>query len=463
MRGAQYMDTDSNLPDNCNYYIKLWSIKMSYELNEARELVLMAGHKLVENGLIARTWGNISARISDTQFVITPSGRSYDSLIPEDIVIVNISDLSYEGEIKPSGEMATHAEVYKARADIDFVVHTHQRYASAISVMGSDIEDIDSYNQLLKDTGHNYTDILGDCVPCGEYAISSSEALAKKVRATLKRVPECSALLMRHHGVVCMGKTYEDAFLVSTALEEISESYYHYLTQYFLEEFTCTPAYNFGYSKRCDDMILLSVNESVINWETGHPKELQKMNVDPVLCALAILHDTFYHNPDINYVEYVSDEYTDIISNLNKTIRPYIDDQAQIIGTRLKCVNPKFKDGILRNPKSVAQAMEGCNAMLMSTGGAICIGSSEDDINAAAMVLEKGCMAAVLAHLMNNIKAVPDSDVKKMREIYKNSYSKLKDTEITAARILEVQSALNAPVPDSIKPPIGDAVNVTDK
>ena len=58
---------------------------MSYNLQEARELVINAGHQLVEEGLIARTWGNISARISDTQFVITPSGRGYDSLKPEDM------------------------------------------------------------------------------------------------------------------------------------------------------------------------------------------------------------------------------------------------------------------------------------------------------------------------------------------------------------------------------------------
>ncbi|MBP7124095.1 MAG: class II aldolase/adducin family protein, partial [Clostridia bacterium] len=53
---------------------------MAYELEEAKKLVVAAGKKLVESGLIARTWGNVSARISDTQFVITPSGRAYETL-----------------------------------------------------------------------------------------------------------------------------------------------------------------------------------------------------------------------------------------------------------------------------------------------------------------------------------------------------------------------------------------------
>ena len=69
---------------------------MAYKLEEARRLVIRAGLELLQSGLIARTWGNISARISDTQFVITPSGRAYEDLTPDQIVITNIADGSYE-------------------------------------------------------------------------------------------------------------------------------------------------------------------------------------------------------------------------------------------------------------------------------------------------------------------------------------------------------------------------------
>ena len=63
-----------------------------YDVQTAKELVVLAGKRLVETGLIARTWGNVSARISDTQFVITPSGRAYETLTPEEVVVVNIDD-----------------------------------------------------------------------------------------------------------------------------------------------------------------------------------------------------------------------------------------------------------------------------------------------------------------------------------------------------------------------------------
>ena len=69
---------------------------MIFSIEEAKEFVIKAGLELLSAGLVARTWGNISARISDTQFVITPSGRSYDSLTKDDIVVVNIADGSYD-------------------------------------------------------------------------------------------------------------------------------------------------------------------------------------------------------------------------------------------------------------------------------------------------------------------------------------------------------------------------------
>ena len=71
------------------------------DILEAKRIVVEAGKQLVATGLIARTWGNVSCKVSDTQFVITPSGRAYESLTEDDIVLVNMDDLSYDGDIKP--------------------------------------------------------------------------------------------------------------------------------------------------------------------------------------------------------------------------------------------------------------------------------------------------------------------------------------------------------------------------
>lgn len=168
-----------------------------YTESEARELVIRAGLELLEKKLIARTYGNISARISETQFVITPSGRTYDSLKPEDLVIVNVSDCSYEGDIKPSSEKAIHAGVYLLRSNANFVIHTHQHYASAVCA-----EE--------KNTPF---------APCAAYALPGSKALAKNVMTCVGTHSKFNAFLLAKHGTLCFGESYEEAMNIADQLE----------------------------------------------------------------------------------------------------------------------------------------------------------------------------------------------------------------------------------------------------
>ena len=93
---------------------------------QVREQILRAAARLTGEGLIERTWGNISARLAETQFLITPSGLAYETLRPEQLVLVNVADASWEGEIKPSSEKGIHADAYRLRPEVNFVIHTHQ-------------------------------------------------------------------------------------------------------------------------------------------------------------------------------------------------------------------------------------------------------------------------------------------------------------------------------------------------
>lgn len=169
-----------------------------YNEQEARALVIEAGHKLLENKLIARTWGNISARISETDFVITPSGRAYDTLKPEELVIVHANDLSHEGELKPSSEKGIHAHAYLLREDVCFVIHTHQLYASAVCAEGKDLP----------------------FAPCAGYGLPGTNKLKMNVSSTIARNPDKYAFLMEKHGAVCLGKSFDDAFRLAEELEE---------------------------------------------------------------------------------------------------------------------------------------------------------------------------------------------------------------------------------------------------
>ena len=73
-------------------------------VNDLKNQVIETALKLVELGLIARTWGNVSIRVDHETMAITPSGRRYETMTSDDIVLMNINDLTYVGKYKPSEE-----------------------------------------------------------------------------------------------------------------------------------------------------------------------------------------------------------------------------------------------------------------------------------------------------------------------------------------------------------------------
>lgn len=191
---------------------------MTYKEKEARELVIQAGLRLVESGLVARTWGNISARISSTHFVITPSGLAYENLRPEQLVKVRIDDCSYEGDVKPSSEKGIHAAAYLHRPDAGFVIHTHQDYASCVGIGGEDLTDLKH-------------PILGGRVPCAAYGMPSTKKLQRNVDTVMVTHPTANVILMRNHGALCLARDFDRAFELAQALEEVSrEAFDHTVT-----------------------------------------------------------------------------------------------------------------------------------------------------------------------------------------------------------------------------------------
>ena len=174
------------------------------EQQELRQQIIDACLYLQETGLIARTWGNVSARLNDEQFIITPSGLAYDLTKPEDLVIVNIKDCKYdENQRKPSSEKLVHASAYALRPDVKFIVHTHQLYASAICADEASIK--------LSD---------GTFVPCAEYGLPSTAKLQKNCVKVFKDFPTANMFLMAKHGVVTFGETMKDALDNAEKLEK---------------------------------------------------------------------------------------------------------------------------------------------------------------------------------------------------------------------------------------------------
>lgn len=179
---------------------------------EARMAVLDAGKKLLKEGLVARTWGNVSIRLTDTDMIITPSGRPYEELEPEDMVRVNYLTHKYEGLIKPSSEYKLHTEIYKTRKDVNSVIHTHQMNASTVATARREIPPIlDDQAQLL-----------GPSVRVAPYALPNTK---KIVRGTVKALKGRNAALMANHGAVCIGRDIEEAFVSCQVLEKAARAF----------------------------------------------------------------------------------------------------------------------------------------------------------------------------------------------------------------------------------------------
>ena len=175
--------------------------------NEARIAVLEAGKRLVEEGLVARTWGNVSTRCDGNKMLITPSGRKYEDLTVEDLVPVDLKTGKHEGPRKPSSEKGLHLEIYRSRKEIHAVIHTHQMNASTVAAARREVPPI------LDDMAQ----IIGPSVRVADYALPSTK---KIVRTTVKALKGRMAALMANHGAICVGRDLEEAFVVCQVLEK---------------------------------------------------------------------------------------------------------------------------------------------------------------------------------------------------------------------------------------------------
>lgn len=175
--------------------------------------VLHIGHALLDKGLVAGTWGNISARIPETPFIaVTPSGKNYHDITVDDIVIVDITGAVIEGQFKPSSELPLHLAVYQSRIDIQAIVHTHSVFASACAVARKSIPPI--IEDLVQ--------LTGGSVDVATYALPGTDFLAQNVVRTLGNK---NAVLMANHGVVGCGQTLPEAMMSCELVEKAAQIY----------------------------------------------------------------------------------------------------------------------------------------------------------------------------------------------------------------------------------------------
>jgi L-ribulose-5-phosphate 4-epimerase len=181
-------------------------------LKELREQVCEGNLDLARLGLVAWTGGNLSAITDDRDaIVIKPSGLRYEHMRPEDMVVVGIDGRVIVGSRGPSSDTASHLAVYRARADVGSVVHTHSRYATAFAAVGKPIPCCLTA----------IADEFGGPVPCGAYAPIGSDDIGKEL---LKSIGSSPAILMRQHGVFTIGATIAKALQAAVMVEDVAHT-----------------------------------------------------------------------------------------------------------------------------------------------------------------------------------------------------------------------------------------------
>lgn len=337
---------------------------MTVDVDKAKREVIRAGKQLVKKGLAARTWGNISMRISDTQFVITPSGLPYDTLTEDKIVTVNMSDVSYEGHVRPSSEAGIHADVYRLRPLAGAVIHTHQKAASAISVCQEGL-----FTKLEKERA-----VLGDVAPCTAYGMPGTKRLRRAVEKTLSEYPESKVFLLPKHGALLVDSDLESAFLAAETFEVASEREYRRMV-----------GKNVSSGKR--------------------PPELTKA-----------LYIKIRRGCGAKHLIYSREEATLLFSKKGVKLSPWLDDLSQIAGVNIGCYS-------ISDVKSIIKELRHKNAVFVKGYGALCTGDTKTDALAVKMILEKGCMAALYGEKAAGSRTLKSIDARIQRFVYQYHYS----------------------------------------
>ena len=196
-------------------------------LQELKRQVYEANMLLPKYGLVTFTWGNVSAIDRERGlFVIKPSGVEYESMKPEDMVVMDLNGNRVEGKLRPSSDTPTHLELYKAFPEIGGIVHTHSSYATSWAQAG---RSIPCY-------GTTHADYIYGEVPCVRcltkeeideaYETNTGKLIVSEFKRSKKEIMAVPVVLCKNHGPFTWGKDAKDAVHNAVVLEEVAKMAY---------------------------------------------------------------------------------------------------------------------------------------------------------------------------------------------------------------------------------------------
>lgn len=188
-------------------------ISTSKLTEQARQRLIDAGKILEVNGQADLTRGHVSIRIpgEPNLFYMKPHSMGFDEITMENIVTCNLDGVKVAGGGRRHSEVFIHSEIYKARPDVNSVIHTHPTHAVALTATGKPLLPISQPSVAFYGGLPYYTDTIE--------LIRNVE----KGQGVVKALGRCKALLMRNHGVVVVGASVEESTVLAIMLENACE------------------------------------------------------------------------------------------------------------------------------------------------------------------------------------------------------------------------------------------------
>lgn len=196
-------------------------------IEKLKEIVFKENLELVKKNLVIYTWGNVSATDREKKLmVIKPSGVEYDTMKPEDMVIIDFEGNVIESRYKPSSDTPTHIELYKAFEKIGGIVHTHSSYATSWAQARKEIPAL----------GTTHADYFYGNVLCtrpltkeeidGEYEKNTGLVIIETLKKNNINPLDIPGIIVASHGPFAWGRDAEEAVYNAVVLEELAKMAY---------------------------------------------------------------------------------------------------------------------------------------------------------------------------------------------------------------------------------------------
>ena len=180
----------------------------------AKQQIVATAQELARRGHLMATGGNVSLRIpGQVALAITPSNLDYMAMTPDDVCILDFDLEPLEGERKPSVEAGMHAAIYQVRGDVNAIIHTHQVYTSALTLIKAPIPAL--FDEQAR--------FLGRKVDIISYAPSGTGLLKNKIAKQVR--DHNNAYMMQNHGALIFGHDIERAVHNVEILEKCAVAY----------------------------------------------------------------------------------------------------------------------------------------------------------------------------------------------------------------------------------------------